>query len=79
MTSGDAREPVCPVCERSVSQGNGIAFLRRDNVIHGGCLAAAQHRAQGPSARDARAEEAAPIPESSPSSQGQSTGGSHGG
>lgn len=77
MAFGDAREPVCPVCSRSIAQGNGLAFLRRDNVIHGGCLAAAQHRAQTPSSRDARVVEAAPIPESGPTSAGESTGGSH--
>jgi hypothetical protein len=49
MASGDGRDPVCPVCSRSISQGNGLAFLRRENLIHGGCLAAAQHRAQASS------------------------------
>ena len=71
MVSGDAREPVCPVCAQSISQGNGLAFLRRDNRIHGACLAAAQRRAQTP--MEARAVEAELIPESKPTFQGQST------
>jgi hypothetical protein len=66
MASGDARDPVCPVCELSISQGTGLAFLRRDNLIHGTCLAAAQRRAQGPSTRDARAETPALTPEQTP-------------
>jgi hypothetical protein len=78
MASGDARDPVCPVCSRSISQGNGLAFLRRENLIHGGCLAAAQRRAQASSTMGARAGEAALIRESRPTSQGQSTRGSHG-
>jgi hypothetical protein len=61
----------------NISQGNGLAFLRRDNRIHGGCLAAAQRRAQTPSSRDARAGEAEVMPESKPTFQGQSTRGSH--
>jgi hypothetical protein len=78
MASGDARGPVCPVCSQSISQGNGVAFLRRDNLIHGGCLVAAQRRAQVSSTMGARAGEAAPIRESVPTSQGESTRGSHG-
>jgi hypothetical protein len=66
MTSGDARDPVCPVCEQSISQGTGLTFLRRDNLIHGTCLAAAQRRAQAPSTRDARAEAPALTPEQTP-------------
>jgi hypothetical protein len=73
MASCIAPDPVCPICSRSISPGNGLAFLRRDNVIHGGCLAAAQRGAQAPSTTDAREGEAAPIAESSPTSQGQST------
>jgi hypothetical protein len=49
MASGDACDPVCPVCSGSMSQGNDVALLRRDNLIHGGCLAAAQRRAQASS------------------------------
>ena len=78
MASGDARDSVCPVCLQPISQGNGLAFLRRDNRIHGGCLAAAQRRAQTPSTRDARVGEAELMPESRLTSQGQSTRGSHG-
>ena len=76
MASGDARDSVCPVCLQSISQGNGLAFLRRDNRIHGGCLAAAQ-RAQTPSSRDARVGEAELMPESRPTFQRSSTRGSH--
>ena len=71
MASGDARDSVCPVCLQSISQGNGLAFLRRDNRIHGGCLAAAQRRAQASSTRDARAGEADLMPQSRPTSQGR--------
>jgi len=77
MASGDARDSVCPVCLQSISQGNGLAFLRRDNRIHGGCLAAAQRRAQASSTRDARAGESELMPQSRPTSQGESTRGSH--
>jgi hypothetical protein len=77
MASGDARDSVCPVCLQSISEGNGLAFLRRDNRIHGGCLAAAQRRVQASSTRDARAGEAELMPEGRPTSQGQSTRGSH--
>jgi hypothetical protein len=76
MASDDARDSVCPVCWQSISQGNGLAFLRRDNRIHGGCLAAAQRRAQASPTKDARAGEAEFIPESRPTSQGQSIRGS---
>jgi hypothetical protein len=78
MISGGAGDSVCPVCSQSISQGNGLAFLRRDNLIHGSCLAAAQRRAQASSTMDARAGEAALMPESSATAQGQSTRGSHG-
>jgi hypothetical protein len=77
MASGDARDPVCAVCARSISQGAGLAFLRRDNLIHGGCLVAAQRRAEASSTMDARAGEAALTPESNPTAQGQSTRGSY--
>jgi hypothetical protein len=73
MESGDAREPVCPVCARSIAQGTGLAFLRRDNLIHGTCLTAAQRRAQASSTMASRAGEAALIPESKPTPQGQGT------
>jgi hypothetical protein len=78
MASGDAPDPVCSICSRFISPGDGLAFLRRDNVIHGGCLVAAQRRAQAPSTTDAREGEAAPLAESSPTSRGESTRGSHG-
>ena len=61
MASGNAPDPVCPVCSRSISQGNGLAFLRRDNLIHVSCLAAAQRRVQSSSTTDVRAGEAADI------------------
>jgi hypothetical protein len=79
LASGYARDSVCPVCLRSISQGDGLAFLRPDNRIHGACLAAAQRRAQAPSTRDAHAGEAELMSESGPTSiQGESARGSHG-
>jgi hypothetical protein len=76
MASGNAPEPVCPVCARSISPGNGLTFLRRNNLIHGSCLAVAQRRAQASSTVDARAGQAAALmPEGLPTSQGQSTRG----
>jgi hypothetical protein len=73
MASGNAPDPVCRICSRSISQGNRLAFLRRDNLIHGSCLAAAQRRAQASSTMDAGAGEAALI-----AGGEQSTRGSHG-
>ena len=46
MLSDKARDPMCPVCSRSIPQGSALAFLRRDNLIHDRCLAAAQRRAE---------------------------------
>ena len=75
IAPSDAPDPVCPVCLRSISQGNGLAFLRRDNLIHGSCLAAAQRRAQASATTDVPRGEAALISESRPTPQGQSTRG----
>ena len=71
MASGNAPDPVCPICSQSISQGNGLAFLRKHNLIHGGCLAAAQRRAQASSTMATRAVEAALIAEGKPTSQGE--------
>jgi hypothetical protein len=56
MASGAQPDPVCPVCSLAISQGNGLTFLRRDNVIHGGCLAAAQRRTHALSTTDGRGD-----------------------
>ena len=46
MLSDPARDPVCSVCSRSIPPGAALTFMRRDNVIHDRCLAAAQRRAE---------------------------------
>ena len=48
MPSDEARDPVCPVCSRSIPAGAALTFMRRYNLIHVGCLAAAQRRAEPP-------------------------------
>jgi hypothetical protein len=48
MASDEARDPVCPVCSRFIPAGAAITFMRRDNLIHVACLAAAQRRAEPP-------------------------------
>jgi hypothetical protein len=48
MLSDEAHHPVCPVCSRPIPPGAALAFLRRDNLIHDRCLAAAQRRAEAP-------------------------------
>jgi hypothetical protein len=48
MLSDEARGPVCPVCLQFIPQGSALTFMRRDNLIHVGCLAAAQRRAEAP-------------------------------
>lgn len=51
MPSVEARDPVCPVCSRFIPQGAALAFMRRDNLIHATCLAAAQRRAEASPAK----------------------------
>jgi hypothetical protein len=46
MDSDGARDPVCPVCARPMPAGSTLTFMRRDNLIHVGCLAAAQRRVE---------------------------------
>jgi hypothetical protein len=48
MPSDTARDPVCSVCSRSIPPGTALTFMRRNNVIHDRCLAAAQRRAEAP-------------------------------
>jgi hypothetical protein len=48
MPTDEARDPVCPVCSRSIPAGAALTFMRRDNLIHVACLAAAQRRAEAP-------------------------------
>jgi hypothetical protein len=48
MLSDTAGDPVCSVCSRSIPPGTALIFMRRDNVIHDRCLAAAQRRAEVP-------------------------------
>lgn len=48
MPPGDVRTPVCPVCSRIIPAGTGLAFMRRDNLIHQTCLTEAQRRASHP-------------------------------
>ena len=48
MPPGDVRTPVCPVCSRIIPPGTGLAFMRRDNLIHQTCLTEAQRRAEPP-------------------------------
>jgi hypothetical protein len=48
MHSDERPEPVCPVCSRFIPEGAALTFMRRDNLIHVGCLAAAQRRAEAP-------------------------------
>ena len=48
MLSDTARDPVCSVCSRPIAPGSALTFMRRDNVIHDRCLAAAQRRAEPP-------------------------------
>jgi len=48
MHSDERPEPVCPVCARSIPAGAALTFMRRDNLIHVGCLIAAQRRAEPP-------------------------------
>ena len=48
MPSDEARGPVCPVCSRLIPQGSALTFMRRNNLIHVGCLAEAQYRADAP-------------------------------
>jgi hypothetical protein len=46
MASNETRAPVCPVCSRFIPEGSALTFMRRNNLIHVGCLAAAQRRAE---------------------------------
>jgi len=46
MPPGDVRTPVCPVCSQIIPPGTGLAFMRRDNLIHQTCLTEAQRRAE---------------------------------
>ena len=48
MHSDERPEPVCPVCARFIPDGAALTFMRRDNLIHVGCLIAAQRRAEAP-------------------------------
>lgn len=48
MLSDMARDPVCSVCSRPIPPGTALTFMRRSNVIHDRCLAAAQRRAEAP-------------------------------
>jgi hypothetical protein len=48
MPSDERPEPVCPVCSQFIPAGAAITFMRRNNLIHVGCLAAAQRRAEPP-------------------------------
>ena len=48
MPSDTACDPVCSVCSRSIPPGTALTFMRRNNVIHDRCLAAAQRRAEAP-------------------------------
>jgi hypothetical protein len=48
MPSDEPRDRVCPVCFRVIPEGAALTFMRRDNLIHVACLAAAQRRAEAP-------------------------------
>lgn len=48
MRADERPEPVCPVCSLLIPAGAALTFMRRDNLIHVGCLAAAQRRAEAP-------------------------------
>jgi hypothetical protein len=48
MLSEERRHPVCPVCSQVIPEGAALTFMRRDNLIHVGCLVAAQRRAEPP-------------------------------
>jgi hypothetical protein len=48
MPSEERRDRVCPVCSQFMPEGATLTFMRRDNLIHVGCLAAAQRRAEAP-------------------------------
>ena len=48
MPSGEVRDPVCAVCSLFIPEGAALTFMRRHNLIHVGCLAAAQRRAEAP-------------------------------
>jgi hypothetical protein len=48
MHSDERPEPVCPVCAQFIPAGGALTFMRRHNLIHVGCLAAAQRRAEAP-------------------------------
>ena len=50
MPPDDVRTPVCLVRSRIIPRGTGLAFMRRDNLIHQTCLTEAQRRAQPPPA-----------------------------
>ena len=48
MPSEEGRNPVCPVCSLFIPEGARLTFMRRGNLIHVGCLVAAQRRAEAP-------------------------------
>ena len=48
MPSDEAHDRVCPVCSQVIPEGAALTFMRRNNLIHVGCLAAAQRRAEPP-------------------------------
>jgi hypothetical protein len=50
-SEGEQCDPVCLVCSRFIPEGAALMFMRRDNLIHVGCLAAAQRRAEAPPAK----------------------------
>jgi hypothetical protein len=48
MPTEERRNPVCPVCSQFIPEGAALTFMRRDNLIHVGCLVEAQRRAEAP-------------------------------
>lgn len=64
MPIDEVRDRVCPVCSQFIPEGAALTFMRRDNLIHAGCLVAAQRRAEAPPSKapastslDGRAED----------------------
>jgi hypothetical protein len=48
MHSDDGLNPCVPCCAQFIPAGGALTFMRRHNLIHVGCLAAAQRRAEAP-------------------------------
>ncbi len=55
MLNTPASDPTCPTCSQAIAPGSGLAFTRRDLLIHEACLPGATAGGGGPSECQRRA------------------------